>query len=504
MTTKVSIAAIMVLMTVVLLGTSDTHNSVYGFVVPRSSHLCRHFRQSKNEKLQSRNYSLLILTQESRNTGNLLQNDNPLDQLQQKQQHAEVIRSGNVWKETARAFIKKSFPSIPEQEVKDTGLCMQFRPRFIARELLLGARLACLAIPTITIVDTLTTYVRRMTFPLFPSTWLGILNTIPDNIIDPLMLSMVFLTNNISSALRSKFGQNISAVTWGPVVEEIEHSAVGYVFGKWVGEFFLSSFVILCHILPSSIGQVISLYPAIAMAAIYGFSAIVSSNLSHSLVFIYYAGMVAIPTPAFDSIGDELSKEDKHSNRQHLSSMNDTKQKYPSGLITSCMESMPPKIQKMVEKTTSTFAVWFTAYAFGCGHFPISNHEQYAESFVARLEANTAGLQNIARTAATSILAFLRLASKRRTLWGAIGAHLIYNILADLYSWLYACTSVSLPYQLGQNFFLQIFVFGVILKMSWFWLNKFRFLRRWWVLSQPFRRVYQHQTITCQPSIDKT
>jgi len=365
---------------------------------------------------------------------------------------------------SVKAVVTRVVPPIPYQKETLTWKD-QFRPRFAAREFLLGASIMCRLFPILMAASLLATLVRLTFLSSLPVALMSessVVNNVPH-----MMDAIAKLA--ISNVLKIPPFSPVFTNLIGPTVEEISYRGFGHWLGSLRTQWGLLFFCILCKWTTPAV--------ALSWTVLAEVLALAQLSLSKALPRIVIS---AIQIPAVLAIYKAFRVSKEKSKRQLVDNddcdnqsiapfLGDTPNSRRSGPLdhnaliartlnttnhtaADSMESIRP----LADRAVSWNARWVGALCFGRAHLGITHTDSVFSQGM--------GTQKCIGTIVSSLLIESRLAMNRRTLWGAIGAHVTYNTLSLMLPLTYVISAclVWLRHVLHPTVLDQVCVFFLV------------------------------------------
>lgn len=296
------------------------------------------------------------------------------------------------------------FPPIPPQEEQHVTVLRQFEPRFVAREFLLGVRCMLRALPFLMGASIFVTSMRLLFLTASPPQSITSisrpLQTASQTSSLQRLESMVkmhllgFMT--MSSPRVTSMAYYIMIC---PATEEVCYRGIGHFVGAIGAEISLIVFASISRLLSPRVALGLE-----ALQLIVSTWPILSSGLYLPEVAVCLSSIVtlALVLPAKLEIA-KVTKEERAARKNSA---------------TRCKENDDTGSRRLA---ISRSARWRGASRFGAAHVSVGNID---------LVTKTREVQKCFGTLCSSLLIESRLAVIRRTIWGSIGAHATYNLLA--------------------------------------------------------------------------
>jgi hypothetical protein len=343
-----------------------------------------------------------------------------------------------------RAVGKILVPAIPKQEAPINRLSDQFRPRFVAKEFLIGVRYM-MRIYTLLVASSLLCTTLRIVLPLpegmvkFGLSSIGICHQLCDQLV---LRARHIAANTLNySWSDSTLWFVVSLV---PFFEELSYRGFGHMLGRFGAVLYFLPFAWLCQWGP---------WPA---AAWCGFSVLGNfptftfeeMTISSVCTTLKTLSELALFLPASVSIINMLRKQKekvpKAEDASTVRNVTSGQKKNAVNIITTLAlgkkTKAPLDLERNLEQTFSRSARFHGACEFGAAHVNVQGGLPLGEALMK--------LQKGFGTFASSLLVESRLVVNRRNLWGAVGAHVAYNSLSTNYCilglWHFAPTNTPL------------------------------------------------------------
>ena len=339
--------------------------------------------------------------------------------------HVEMVTTGVI-------------PPIPDQGGKHITLKEQFHPRFAAREFLLGASTMCRLFPILMAASLMMTLVRLTYIKSLPVSAIGVAQRIQVN--PPHMLD-VTLKLVVSNLFNIPLHSTVFVTLISPIIEEISYRGFGHWLGALGTQWDLCFFCLLCCWTSPAIAVVWKMFGEVL--------AIAQRPLSQSLPRMV---INACQLPAIVAIYRVFRDNARMLERVNADDVDETSgiSENRSGATTlcekqkscrigpldhnaiieraltkkNCTEDSMESIRPIADRSISWNARWVGALFFGRAHLGTAHIDLDLSKGL--------GAQKCVGTIVSSLIVESRLAIKRRTLWGAIGAHVTYNSLSSI------------------------------------------------------------------------
>lgn len=354
------------------------------------------------------------------------------------------------------AVVTRVFPPIPDQEEKNISLKQQFRPRFVAREFLLGASATCRVFPILMAAYLLTT-LAQLTFLSFSSSF-----TISEPISGPITGPHVWGVKAMR-VISKTFGIPLSSMAFenliGPTIEEVMCRGFTHWLGALVSQWQLCFFCLLCGWTSPVVALVLTNLGEVEMIAKLPLSpqtwarVILTAIRLPAVLAIFKAfrcnGKFSSHQQLVDDVHAIASRSHRIGPLNHNAFIAQTLKRQ------NCTETDIGRIQQLADRAVSWNARWLGAVYFGWAHLGLA--------------ADFSGVQKCAITMIHSLLIESRLAVKRRTLWGAIGAHVAWNSLIDVMPLVKVMAFYEIWFRnVPQPPFFECYSMSLLIAMSFF------------------------------------
>jgi hypothetical protein len=326
-----------------------------------------------------------------------------------------------------RAVSEILVPSIPKQEAPINRLSDQFRPRFVAKEFLVGVRYM-LRMYTLLIACSLLCTIIRIYLPLpettveFGRSSLGACHQLEGRAkliaANTLKFSMVEIPQWFT-------------VSFVPFLEEMSYRGFGHMVGRFRAVLDLLPFAGLCRWGP---------VPATAWCGVSAFIsieallvAVKEKTISSASIALGDLSEVALLLPAQVFIINMLRKQKEKASKAEDSStvinVTSEQRKNAVNMITTLAlgkeTKAPVELERKLEHCFSRSARFLGAREFGAAHAVVKGGLPLREAL--------RYLQKGFGTFVSSLLIESRLVVNRRNIWGAVGAHVAFNSISGSY-----------------------------------------------------------------------
>lgn len=319
------------------------------------------------------------------------------------------------------AISKILVPPIPEQETPINRLSDQFRPRFMAKEFLIGVRYMLRIYPLL-IGSAALCLMIRSSLPLSEMTVeFGRSSISGCHLLENRAKLIAANTLKFSMVQRPGWFD----VSLGPFLEEISYRGLGHMLGRFWAVLNLLFFAWVCRWGPG---------PATALC---GFSALfpllwaVDGKTIHSVFnALRTLSVIALHLPAkvliINMLRKKKEKAPKADDVSTVIKVTSEQRKNAANIITTLAlgkkTKAPVELQRKLEQTFSRSARFAGAWRFGAAHVVVNGRFPLQEAL--------RYLQKGFGTFASSLLVESRLVVNRRNIWGAVGAHAAFNSMA--------------------------------------------------------------------------
>lgn len=342
---------------------------------------------------------------------------------------------------------QRLFPPIPMQEADDLlSIKDHFRPRFMAREFLLGAQYM-IRLWWLLMVASL--IARNVALTLLP--------TLPDvvswaQLTDAAYRHNVFYRLEMSSKQHfwQRFAQLCRAskrpaiilngiqLVVAPITEELAYRGLGHAVGyaaNWAG---LYAFAWICaqSTLAGAIwigAGLLSAMAEIMMVGVADASLIMNlvPTIARSILFalILPAQLGLLQTAARNPPKrNSTNTASNHHNEEAITGSSRISKLVHWNDLSDSETLKEKELETTIDRSLKWTTRWFGSFWFGAAHLPYGQRG-FNERLMLSSAAQYSYLQKFMGTLASSFIVESRLVVHRRTLWGAIGAHVAFNTL---------------------------------------------------------------------------
>lgn len=374
--------------------------------------------------------------------------------------HLHLFPKGSRFKSSREKFANLTDNFVPDIPVQDdprivnnhpgllTRLAAQLDPRFVAKEFLFGVRYMCQLLPLLAagsifghmllcLISLMTTssgtiggaalqQTRGVACLVSPYHMLEVEIKVVLAKVVLALRGITFTEENANCFLHPRAIIELMIIT--PIAEELSYRGVAQYIGKQyirlqnlVRAYMLRGLgmnltvaievLIVWSVVVGSIASFVGRKPALGGESLFHLSPIIQSVIA-LVPFLVMRRYVSLDSRSIAAVSGD--KKADHINesavwRRTSKALRTTRRglgKQP-GNSTSYSE-----VQESIERTASRYGRWYGAFMFGAAHG----------------NGGPLSLQKIFGTITSSLMVESRLVENRRTLWGAFGAHMMYNV----------------------------------------------------------------------------
>jgi membrane protease YdiL (CAAX protease family) len=326
-----------------------------------------------------------------------------------------------------------------------------FRPRFMAREFLLGAQYMIRLWWLLMVASLIARNIALTLLPTLPNvvSWAQLTDAAyRHNIFYRLeMSSKQHFWKQFAQSCRASKPQGIILdgiqLVVAPVTEELAYRGLGHAVGyaaNWAG---LYAFAWICaqSTLAGAIWICAGLLSAMAELMMVGVGDV--SMTMNMVPTIARSIMFALILPAQLGLLQTAARNQPKRNSTNTASNHHNEEAVngPSrisrlvrGNDSSDSETLENKeLETTIDRSLNWTTRWFGSFCFGAAHLPYGQ-QGLSERLTMSSTAQYSYLQKFMGTLASSFLVESRLVVHRRTLWGAIGAHVAFNTIGVVFT----------------------------------------------------------------------
>lgn len=347
-------------------------------------------------------------------------------------------------------------PSIPPQDDLLENWTDHFRPRFVAREFLYGCRYMCQIYFYLLVVASLGHFLRRSSLPLLLNKSWNLRLEDSDGPFKHLEHYAKLGVDRLFGIVGIVDAQVIRSRSYGPIMEELAYRGLGQYIGSLLAVSSLGIISWTCHVQNRSFAiGVMSMDALIHVACLrrhfwslpLGYLGLQAwtACIQKLILLPAVVHLIRATTPepnADDARNTGLDPKNKNRSQQGMTTNLPSLKKNlfsffdlshiwarhkpietPSSSDVSTT-NQPNNCDRAITLAISRSARFFGAKEFGLAHGPIAGDVPW--------QLHWYFLQKSIGTFFSSLLVESRLVIQRRTLWGALGAHVAYNTISDL------------------------------------------------------------------------
>jgi hypothetical protein len=325
-----------------------------------------------------------------------------------------------------RAISNMIVPPIPKQEAPINRLSDQFRPRFVAKEFLIGFRYM-LRMYTLLIASSALCSIIRSSLPLpegtveFGRSSYGACHTLE-------MRAKIFAANTLQYSYAE--GPLWYNVCLGPFLEEMSYRGFGHMLGRLHAVSNLLFFALLCRCGPGPATAWCGFCALTIAMPLFGVleRKTIASVFNTLGDFSDFALMLPVKVFIINMLRKQKEKSPKAEDASIVVNVTSGKRKNATNMITTLALGTETKaaveLERKLEKSFSRSARFWGAREFGAAHSPMVPGGLPLREALRYLQKGFG-------TFASSLLVESRLVVNRRNIWGAVGAHVAFNAMAN-------------------------------------------------------------------------
>jgi hypothetical protein len=332
--------------------------------------------------------------------------------------------------EEKQSLPRRIVPPIPKQDTSHLTIQDHFRPCFIAKEFIIGAKYMTRLVCWLMLASLIARNISAC-LPILPT--MG-LEQLTDDAYQPHMRVLCSLEHFIKQKCGwITQGCFLKSITVGPIAEELAYRGLGQSIGFASNWAYLFVFAWVCSkspifglfwLLGTSLGSITTVVTALKKnSALMNLVPMISRILS-SEVILFPAHLQLL----------KMAKDQQQDNSPETSSADSNKPRN-NGICkmvsTGYDTESSTRLQATVDRSLNLSARCFGSVMFAVAHLGIPVSIKFPRTIAMVSGLQYALLQKYIGTFISSFLVESRLVVNRGTLWGAIGAHITFNTLVS-------------------------------------------------------------------------